>query len=73
MAINHTIKAEELKDIYDATIAIEKEQGHTPEQAKLQAQALSYGVFRDLLTQDSVIRYIVDKARRVFTHDAKKD
>lgn len=68
MAINRDIKAEELKEIYEATIAIEREAGHTEQEAQQTAQALSYGVFRDLFTKDSVIRHIVDRAIKVFNH-----
>lgn len=68
MAINHTVKAEELRDIYEATIAIEREAGHTEQEAQQTAQTLSYGVFRDLFTKDSVIRHIVDRAIKVFSH-----
>lgn len=68
MAINHDVKAEELRDIYEATIAIEREQGHTEQEAQEAAQTLSYGVFRDLFTHDSVLRYIVDRAIKAFNH-----
>jgi len=65
--INKQITEQELQEIYQADIAIEREQGHTDGEAKEHAQALVHGVFRNLFTHESAIRIIVDKAKRVFS------
>lgn len=65
--INKNITEKELQEIYQADIAIEKQQGHDEQESKQHAQALSYGVFRNLFTYESVLNVIVNKARKVFT------
>ncbi len=67
MVINHDITEDQLKDVYQAAIAIQLKKGHTEKEATETARLLSYGVFRNLFTYESIVNSVVDNARRVFT------
>lgn len=67
-AINHDVTEEQLKDAYNAVIAVQKEKGHNPLEAKNTAELLSYAVFRGIITYESLMRSIVKNAENVFSH-----
>ena len=67
-AINHAITEEQLKEAYQAVLAIQKQKGHTDTDCKETANLLSYAVFRGVITFDSLLISIVNNAERVFTH-----
>ena len=67
-AINKDITEEQLKDIYNAIIAIQKEKGRREAEAALTARDITYAVFRGLFTYESVIKSIVGNAGKVFAH-----
>ena len=66
--INHNITEEQLTDMYNAIIAIQKEKGRKEQDAALTANDITYAVFRGLFTYDSVIKSIVGNAGKVFAH-----
>lgn len=66
--INRSVTELELKEVYNAVVAIQCEKGHSVIDAKETARLLSYAVFRDVLTYESVIKSIVSNAERIFTH-----
>lgn len=68
MAINHNITERELLDLRNSILAIQREKGKSEEDARYTANLLTYGVFRNLLDYNSVVRTIVNNARVVFSH-----
>lgn len=65
-AINREVTEEQLKEAYEAVVAVQCKKGHTITDAKETARLLSYAVFRNLVTFDSLTKSIVDNARKVF-------
>jgi hypothetical protein len=67
-AINHAITEEQLKEAYHAVKAVQQEKGHTELEAIETARILTYGVFRGVITFESLIDSIIGNARKVYTH-----
>lgn len=65
--INKNITEPELREMHDAIVAVQKQKGHDTQTAINTAQLLTYSVFRNLITSESVMRSIVNNARRVFS------
>lgn len=68
MAVVIDISDEQLNDLYYAIIAVQKERGRSEENAELTASDIRYAVFRGLFTYDSIVKSIVERARKVFAH-----
>lgn len=66
MTINREVNDQQLQEIFYAQYAIEKQKGRSNKEAKETANLIAYGIFRNLLTYDSVIENIVKNARKVF-------
>lgn len=61
-AINHSITEQELLDIKQALVAIERTR-YDPIEADKQANALTYGVFRNLIDPASMLRWIIQQTQ----------
>ena len=68
VVINPLITDEQLDDIYNAVMAVQKARGRKEEDAALTASDIRYAVFRGLFTYDSIIKSIVERAEKVFAH-----
>ena len=67
-AINREVTEQQLKETHDAIIAIQRRKGHSATEAEATAQLLTFAVFRNLITLESLERSIVKNARIVFSH-----
>lgn len=66
--INRDITEEQLHEAYQAIKAVQTQKGHTEQDACETARLLSYAVFRNLITFESLKDSIVGNARKVFAH-----
>lgn len=66
--INKELTEEQLADVHRAIRAVQIQDGKSAEDAEYTAQLITYAAFRNLITYDSIINSIVNKARGVFSH-----